>query len=221
VLLHEIGGHYEDVSSIENGRGQRPPDTTASARFAGLWETYVGRVHRYVSRHVEPHTADDVVSETFLVAWRRLDDVPEDALPWLLVVARNTLANSRRATYRRRAIEIELARVAHLAEEAPGPGTIVPERDHVIAALGRLAPKNREVVLLVAWDGLDTFQAAQVLGTSQAAVKMRLSRARRQLSRELEDHPESVTGGPRRTAEALAFQSTAVTFNTADPRSRS
>lgn len=220
MLPHEAGGHYKDVSSIENGRAKRPPDTTASARFADLWETHVGRVHRYVSRHVDPHTADDVVSETFLVAWRRLDDVPEDALPWLLVVARNTMANSRRSTYRRRAMEIELARVAHLAEPAPTPGSIVPEREHVLAALGRLAPKHREVVLLVAWDGLDTSQAAQVLGTSQAAVKMRLSRARRQLSRELEDQAEHSTGNPRRAPDTLAPRPVAA-FNTADLRSRS
>ncbi|MFJ4107986.1 RNA polymerase sigma factor [Oerskovia enterophila] len=208
------------MSSIENGRGERPPDTTASVLFADLWEAHVGRVHRYVSRHVDPHMADDVVSETFLVAWRRLDDVPEDALPWLLVVARNTMANSRRSTYRRRAMEIELARVAHLAEQTPTPGSIVPEREHVLAALGRLAPKYREVVLLVAWDGLDASQAAQVLGASPAAVKMRLSRARRQLSRELEDQAEPATDSPRRASGALAPHP-ATTFNTADLRSRS
>ncbi|WP_404821945.1 RNA polymerase sigma factor [Oerskovia merdavium] len=80
------------MSSIEKEHHERPAGSAAATRFAELWEENVGRVHRYVSRHAEPHTADDVVAETFLVAWRRIDDVPEDSLPWLLVVARNTMA---------------------------------------------------------------------------------------------------------------------------------
>lgn len=170
------------MSTIENGHPEGSAGADAATRFAELWDQHVGRVHRYVSRHTDPHSADDVVSETFLVAWRRLDDVPRDALPWLFVVARNTLANARRSTYRRRAVEIELARVAHLAADAPTPGAVVPERAHILAALARLSPTSREIVLLLAWDGLDTDQEAQVLGTSQAAVKMRLSRAPRSLA---------------------------------------
>ncbi|MFF2620273.1 RNA polymerase sigma factor [Oerskovia jenensis] len=204
------------MSSIENQHHERPADSAAATRFADLWEENVGRVHRYVSRHAEPHTADDVVAETFLVAWRRIDDVPEDSLPWLLVVARNTVANARRSTYRRRAVEIELARVAHLAAHAPTPGVIVPEREHVLAALARLSPKSREIVLLLAWDGLDTSQAAQVLGTSQAAVKMRLSRARRQLTRELDDQKDPTADKPQCVPDPTTMPPA---FTTSDIRS--
>lgn len=216
VLPAATGGHEQDVSSIENGQHDGPADADAAARFAELWAQHAGRVHRYVSRHTDPHSADDVVSETFLVAWRRLDDVPRDALPWLFVVARNTLANARRSTSRRRAVEIELARVAHLAARTPTPGGVVPERAHVLAALARLSPTSREIVLLLAWDGLDTSQAAQVLGTSQAAVKMRLSRARRQLAHELDDQPDDRDDASGRPADLAR---THPSFTTADLRS--
>jgi RNA polymerase sigma-70 factor (ECF subfamily) len=216
VLLQARGGHYEDVSSIEKEHHEGPAGSAAATRFAELWEENVGRVHRYVSRHAEPHTADDVVAETFLVAWRRIDDVPEDSLPWLLVVARNTMANARRSTYRRRAVEIDLARVAHLAAQTPTPGVIVPEREQVLTALAGLSPKSREIVLLLAWDGLDTSQAAQVLGTSQAAVKMRLSRARRQLARELDDQQDPTADGPLRAPDPTT---THLGFTTPDLRS--
>jgi len=161
----------------------------AAERFEALWAAHLGPVHRYVSRHVDAHTAHDVVAETFLVAWRRIDDVPEAPLPWLLVIAKNTIANTRRSATRRRAMESTLARVAHLAAAEPSPGAVVAEREHVLAALGRLSPRHREAVLLVAWDGLDPAGAAQVLGISPAAFAMRLSRARRQLGRAI-DEPE-------------------------------
>jgi len=63
-------------------------------RFADLWATYGPRVLAYALRHVDPDSAQDALSETFLVAWRRLSDVPANPLPWLLVVARNTIGCS-------------------------------------------------------------------------------------------------------------------------------
>ena len=205
------------MESIQEGPGESLSDAAAaSARFVALWDEYLGRVHRYVCRHVDPHTAHDVVSETVLVAWRRIDEVPDEALPWLLVVARNTISNTRRATSRRRAMESQLARVGHLAAASPAPGNVVPERDHILAALGRLSPQHREAVLLVAWDGLDAAGAAQVLGTSPAAFKMRLSRARRQLRRELDD--ETSADRARRTSPT-ATAVPAIAEGPATPRS--
>ncbi|WP_404821944.1 RNA polymerase sigma factor [Oerskovia merdavium] len=113
-------------------------------------------------------------------------------------------------------MEIDLARVAHLAAQTPTPGVIVPEREQVLAALAGLSPKSREIVLLLAWDGLDTSQAAQVLGTSQAAVKMRLSRARRQLARELDDQQDPTADGPQRAPDPTT---THLGFTTPDLRS--
>src|SRR5436190_8892939 len=79
------------------------PIPTREVRFNRLYEDHFEAIRRYVWRR-EPALADDVVAETFLVAWRRLDDVPLDARPWLIGVARNTRLNIHRATRRQHAV---------------------------------------------------------------------------------------------------------------------
>jgi len=125
--------------------------------------------------------ADDVVAETFLVAWRRLDDVPtDDPLPWLLGVARNVARNERRSTRRRDAL------VLRLPAPRPAPPPDEPaETGLVRAALAALDEADRELLLLVAWDGLTPGRAAQVLGCSAGAARVRLHRARRRFADEL------------------------------------
>ncbi|MFI9485173.1 RNA polymerase sigma factor [Promicromonospora sp. NPDC052451] len=158
--------------------GDRPPDED---RIMDLWRAYAWRVQAYALRHVDPHDAQEVVSETFLVAWRRLADLPGDPLPWLLVVARNVVHNQRRAARRRSAAEMELVRLERVTRAAEDTGVTVGQREAMIAALVRLAPKDREALLLTGWDGLAPADAARVAGCSVAAFKMRLSRARRRL----------------------------------------
>jgi RNA polymerase sigma-70 factor (ECF subfamily) len=126
--------------------------------------------------------AEEVVAETFLVAWRRLAEVPGNPLPWLLVVARNTIANRRRSSYRRRAVEAELARVAHLMRADGDPHVPVGEREALLVALAELTPREREALFLVGWDGLGPTDAARVAGCTPATFRMRLSRARRRLN---------------------------------------
>lgn len=128
-----------------------------------------------------------MVAETFLVAWRRLADVPGDPVPWLMVVARNTIANQRRSMYRARAVERELARVAHLAGTGSPADELVHDRDEMLRALAQLSARDREAVLLVAWDGLSPNQAAIVLGVSVPVFGMRLSRARKRLARAMKE----------------------------------
>ena len=72
----------------------------APSRFEALFRAHAGAVRTYVRRRSDAEGADDVVAEVFLVAWRRLGDVPEDPLPWLLGVARRVLANRRRRASR-------------------------------------------------------------------------------------------------------------------------
>lgn len=175
-------------------------------RFAALWDEHAARVHAYAARHVGIADAQDVVAETFLVAWRRLADVPEGALPWLLVVARNTIGNRRRSSSRRRALESELGRIAHLVVRDDDPHVSVEERERLLAALARLTAREREALLLVGWDGLGPVQAAQVAGCSPATFRMRLSRARHRLT----EADESVDPGgqappARATAQTLAM----------------
>lgn len=158
--------------------GDPPPDED---RITELWRAYAWRVQAYALRHVDPHDAQEVVSETFLVAWRRLADLPGDPLPWLLVVARNVVRNQRRAARRRSAAEGELIRLERVARAAEDTGVTLGRREAMITALARLAPKDREALLLTGWDGLAPADAARVAGCSVAAFKMRLSRARRRL----------------------------------------
>ncbi|MFI2362770.1 RNA polymerase sigma factor [Promicromonospora sp. NPDC019610] len=158
-----------------------PPDR--EARFTALFESTHRALLAYAVRRVaEPADAADVVAETFLVAWRRIDDVPggADARPWMFGVARRVLANARRGDRRRLALADRLR--AHLADvvDAPsGPGTDV-ER-----ALARLSGDDQELLRLVAWEGLGREEIAVVLGISRTAVRVRLHRARRRLADEL------------------------------------
>ena len=123
------------------------------------------------------------MAETFLVAWRRLDSVPEQAKPWLLAVARRVLANQRRAEDRRSAL------TTRIGSSEPNAGTVVERErsDHpaVLAALARLAPRDRDAITLIAWDGLDAEEAATVLGCSRATFYVRLHRAKKRLAEAL------------------------------------
>lgn len=161
-------------------------DESDAARFAALWDRYAPRVQAYAMRHVERDAAQEVVAETFLVAWRRLADVPGEPLPWLLVVARNTVRNHRRSAYRRRQLHAALAGLAPVPHE--DTTELVGQRQALLRALAAMPAAEREAALLVAWDGLTPAQGAAVQGCTVAAFKMRVSRARRRLS--------SATDGP-------------------------
>lgn len=150
-------------------------------RLVTLWTEYGPRVMAYALRHLDPESAQDVVSETFLVAWRRLSSVPDDPLPWLLVVARNTIANLRRSGYRQARLATELERLRQVAEPAAAADVLATERAAVLARLAALTPGEREALLLTAWDGLTPRQAAKVAGCSPATFHVRLHRARRRL----------------------------------------
>jgi len=164
--------------------GEEQPESPAPGdvvRFTALWDANVGRVFAYACRHADHHTAQEVVSETFLVAWRRLPEVPERALPWLLVVARNTMSNQRRGDRRRDALTAKMARIEQVAGSAPGADVTATDRAEVLAALAALTPGEREALLLTAWDGLSAAEAARVVGCSVPAMHTRLFRARRRL----------------------------------------
>ena len=141
------------------------------------------RVYAYARRQCATARAQDVVSETFLVAWRRRADVPSEPLPWLLVVARNLIANKRRGELRRDQLTEVVTRLAQVAGPGTGADHEVVERDAMLTALAGLTELEREAVLLVAWDGLTNREAAGVAGCSVRAFEVRLSRARARLAR--------------------------------------
>lgn len=175
-------------------------------RFADLFD----RTHRsllaYAVRRVaDPADAADVVADTFLVAWRRLDDVPpgDEARPWLYGVARRVLANHYRGEQRRSALGERLR--ASVAEVVPPPE---PPGSAVELALGRLSADDQELLRLVGWEDLAREEIALVLHVPRATVRVRLHRARRRLlaeMRALESEPppdEAASATRKRTAPA-------------------
>ncbi|WP_055481373.1 RNA polymerase sigma factor [Sphaerimonospora mesophila] len=172
-----------------------PPDRRRQL-FEEIYRKYHDAVLAYLLRRTESgHDAGDVLAETFLVAWRRLDDIPdgERARPWLFGVARRTLANHHRGARRRSALSDRLR-----AELANAPCEAASEPSALAAAFRRLPEPDREVLSLAGWEGLDFGEIAVVLGCSRNAVRIRMHRARRRLARELrgeEEHGE--TAGER------------------------
>jgi RNA polymerase sigma-70 factor, ECF subfamily len=152
--------------------------------FERLYHEHAGRVKAYAMRRVGSEAAaDDIVSDVFLVVWRRLDSVPDDPLPWLLGVARNSVANRHRSHRRSEALH---ARIASANQEPSGTETHL--RDHldgdsrVVRALGQLPKGDRELLMLVAWESLEPAQLALALGISRGTAAVRLHRARRRLA---------------------------------------
>ena len=154
-------------------------------RFEALFREHYPAVRAYALRRSDADAAQDAVSETFLVAWRRLESVPEDPLPWLYGVARRVLANQRRSANRRRALEERLA-AAEPARGGTDPAERVGEVEAVAQALAQLRPDDREALMLSAWEGLDNTRAARASGCSRPAFGVRLHRARRRLAQALD-----------------------------------
>jgi RNA polymerase sigma-70 factor (ECF subfamily) len=157
---------------------------TRSDRFEDVFRENYAAVRAYVLRRAPRDIVQDVVAETFLVAWRRLDEVPADALPWLYAVARRVLANQLRSLRRRAALEGRVA-VSEPAVGSRDPGETVGDAEVVRAALARLSDRDREALALVAWHGLSGARAARAAGCSRAAFAVRLHRARARLAAEL------------------------------------
>lgn len=159
-------------------------ELTRDARFEKLFRDHYAAVRAYALRRAAPDLAQDVVAETFMVAWRRFDDVPDDALPWLYGVARRTLANQRRAADRGAALERRLA-TAGATPSPVDPVERVGDGDDLRAALAGLSDRDREALMLIAWQGLSPDRAARAAGCTRAAFAVRLHRARRRLARAL------------------------------------
>ena len=168
----------------------RPEEQAASdhrphrTRFRAVYDANYHHVLGYALRRTATREdAEDVVAETFLTAWRRLERLPdgECARPWLYGIARKVLANQRRGDVRRARLE---GRVSGFAVQQPS--NTADEVAAVTAAFARLSDDDREVLALTAWEELDAGDIATVLGCSRNAARIRLHRARRRLAHELE-----------------------------------
>lgn len=155
-------------------------DDEARRRFTAIYDAHRNQVWAYTACMAGRQRADDLVSDTFVVAWRRLRDVPEPALPWLLGVARNMFREQIRAEGRQGSLESELRSWASTAMTT-GPDETAVTRIDVLRALAALPDKDREVLILTGWHELTPHEAALVVGVTPTAVRVRLHRARRRL----------------------------------------
>ncbi len=176
------------------------PDARTTDRRRRFDELYAAN-HRQVLGYLLRRTdntddAADVFAETFLIAWRRLDDLPtgQQARMWLYGTARRTLANYRRGERRRSALAERLR--ADLAGDYRPPD-FEGELAEISSAFRRLREPDRELLALVAWEGLDHDQIAAVLGCSRNAARIRLHRARRKLAEELARIKQHETSPPQ------------------------
>ncbi|MFE9171124.1 RNA polymerase sigma factor [Streptomyces kebangsaanensis] len=167
-------------------------------------------VLRYLRRRLPAEEAEDALSEVYLTAWRRRHDLQGDALPWLYGIARLVVSNAVRSAGRSyRLVELMQATV----DGRPGPAAEERAVDRIAAAeaMDRLSEADREALVLVAWDGMDVRQAAQVAGCGAAAFSVRLHRARKRLETLLGEGGRGEKGkakgdGPGRGAgKAVAF----------------
>jgi RNA polymerase sigma factor (sigma-70 family) len=149
------------------------------AEFTEIYRANYADLLRFVRRRAHPLNVDDIVGETFLVAWRRRRDLPDDPRPWLFRTARNAMLNSARGANRQTALAVRIGQ----ADDLPDPGMqLVEKRLDLVAAWRELAPVDQEVLALSVWEDLSAKDAAVTLGCTRAAYAMRLTRAKRSLA---------------------------------------
>lgn len=182
------------------------PQPDREARFRQLYADHVDALLAYaIRRSRDPDDAADLVADTFLVVWRRLDEVPpgDESRLWLYGVARRVRSNAERGGRRRERLGERLRQqLVHTYE--PDHAADVAERAVVREALRRLGERDREVLMLSVWEDLEPREIAQVLGITATSARARLSRARRRLRGHLShaqaSHTEPPPGhGSRRT----------------------
>jgi RNA polymerase sigma-70 factor (ECF subfamily) len=162
--------------------------------FEALFGSNYSRVFSFVLRRTQDRDlAEEIVAETFLIAWRRLDDLPNEPLTWLFGTARRVLANHARYTERRSrhgsAVPLEYV---ELGDPSASPPELIADRQAFVTAFAAIRDEDREVLALIAWDGLSSREAAETLGCTTAAFSLRLHRARRRLLKEMAAYGHSL-----------------------------
>lgn len=164
-----------------------PEQDIYRGRFESCFREHHARLLAFAMRRVSGReAAEEALADTFAVAWRRRDCIPEASLPWLYAIAANVIADQYRSTRRRHDLGARLAHEARADTQGSDPAESLAHRDAFATAFAQLEEQEREVLRLVAWDGLEAREAAQVLGCSQGAFRVRLHRARRKLAKRLD-----------------------------------
>ncbi|MFI9761265.1 RNA polymerase sigma factor [Streptomyces sp. NPDC051963] len=180
------------------------------ARFEGLAQVVTEPLHRYLVRRSAPDMVEDVLSETMLVLWRRLDQVPgvrngslpdrDEVLPWCYGVARGCLANARRADRRR------LRLVERLIGVQQEPPAVATDHGDLHAALDALGELDREVIRLWAWEELAPRQIAEATGMTSNAVSLRLHRAKKKIAEQLQSGRKNAERAGHKMSEGRSGQ---------------
>ena len=158
------------------------------ARFRVIYDATYQDVFAYCLRRSSVEDAKDATADVYLVAWRRIDDVPggHEALPWLYGVARKVLGNQRRSRSRLGSLANRIRNETPEAQVTPEAAVVRRERDQeVVDALGKLREPDSEVIRLALWEELPHADIARILGCSDRAVTMRLHRAMKRLGKQM------------------------------------
>ena len=165
------------------------------SQFRRLYDANFESIRSYFLRRVPRSEVNDAMADTFLVAWRRIDDAPPEpeSRLWLYGIARNVVRNADRSWQRRSRLAARMGSLERSPD--PDPETVVIRRredEQLLAVLATLRPLDQEVLRLSVWEDLTNNEIARVLGVDAHAVTMRLSRARGRMAKRL-----GITEGPR------------------------
>jgi RNA polymerase sigma-70 factor, ECF subfamily len=180
--------------------------------FRDLYQECYPHVLAYATSLVGRQAGEDITSEAFAIAWRRRAEVQPVSLPWLLGVTRNLVRELRRRDAKQYELAVAEGVRISTSREPNDPAEDVAERLAVLDALARLSDADRELLTLIAWQGLNQSEAAEVLGCSNATLSVRLHRARRRLEKAMESpkapspgagevRPDRSSGTPRSVPE--------------------
>jgi len=177
----------KEATSQAAARGLTPVGRNREA-FRSLYDRHYDAILAYFLRRTERSVAQDLTAEVFLVAWRRLEEMPpgEETILWLYGVAANVAAHQRRSVARSARLETRL-RMVSSTEPSDEPEAQVVRRaeyEQVLAAAAQLKPSDQEILRLAAWEELPHDQISRLLGVSVAAVDQRLHRAKKRLAKE-------------------------------------
>jgi RNA polymerase sigma-70 factor (ECF subfamily) len=159
------------------------------SRFERIWNEHRLQVLAYCLRRASATDAEDACAETFLVVWRRLDEIPPPprTIPCIYGIARRVLSNQTRGLYRRGRLDQRLTNLGVPPPDDPVHLVVQSAEDKVVSeAVLRLKPTDREIVRLDAWEDLTRAEIAEVMGMTRAAVDQRIHRAYQRLARALQ-----------------------------------
>ncbi|HEY7469831.1 MAG TPA: sigma-70 family RNA polymerase sigma factor [Acidimicrobiia bacterium] len=169
------------------GIRKRPAPADDEARFVEIYRRYGKPIQAYCARRTDRSQVADAVAETFLVAWRRFEQLPEGdaALPWLYGVAYRVLSHQWRHRTRSRSLVERLSGLTGI-ETVPPDVVVVRSEEYrmVLTALARLRTIDQEILRLTVWEELSYPDVALVLQIEEGAVRQRVYRARRNLGSE-------------------------------------